>query len=66
MDEAVTCCEECHDEVDKLTAAAEKWHFWSDGRNLLPYCAACSERKFGGEAMEPVSLVHPRAMSNGG
>jgi hypothetical protein len=44
---------------------SEKWVFSSDGRDLLPYCPFCSEREFGGEATEPVSVVHPRAASNG-
>ena len=41
MDEAGIRCEECEREVDEFTAAAEKWHFWCDGRDLLPYCPEC-------------------------
>ena len=65
VDEATIRCEECHREVDEFTAAAEQWHFWSDGRRLLPYCPACSERGRGVEETEPVSLVPPGAASNG-
>jgi hypothetical protein len=65
MDEGVIRCEECQREVDEMVAAAEKWHFWSDGHELLPYCPECSEREFGADETEPVRLVHPRAASNG-
>ena len=65
MDDAVIRCEACEREVDEFTAAAERWHFWSDGRDLLPYCPECSEREFRGEATEPVPLAHRRAASNG-
>ena len=65
MDEAVIRCEECHREVDELTAVAEHWRFFCDGGDLLPYCLECSKREFGGEAPEPVGLEHPRAAGNG-
>ena len=58
-------CSECHRTVDEFTAIKEQWHFWSDGRDLLPYCPACSGRELGGEATESVPLVHPRAQANG-
>ena len=64
VDEATIRCEECHREVDEFTAAAEQWHFWSDGRELLPYCPACAERELAVEEKEAVPLVSPRATSN--
>jgi hypothetical protein len=65
MDEAVIRCEECQREVDEFTAAAENWHFWLDGRDLLPYCPDCSERELGGETTEAADVEHPRARSKG-
>ena len=65
MDDAAIRCEGCEREVDEFTAAAEKWRFLSDGRELLPYCPECSAREFGGEATEPVPLVHSRSANNG-
>jgi hypothetical protein len=44
MDETVIRCEECKREVDEFTAVAEKWRFFSDGSELLPYCPDCSEQ----------------------
>ena len=39
-------CTECHRDVDGFTAIKERWKFWSNGRDLLPYCPVCSEREF--------------------
>jgi len=39
--------------------------FWSDGRDLLPYCPSCSQREFGALATEPLPVAHPRAAANG-
>jgi hypothetical protein len=43
VDEGIRCTE-CKREIDELTAIAERWPFWSDGRHLLPYCPTCSKR----------------------
>jgi hypothetical protein len=42
-------CSECRREVDEFVAIKERWGYWLDGRDLLPYCPACSEREFGGD-----------------
>jgi hypothetical protein len=42
-------CRSFHEKISADVLAAENWVFWSDGRDLIPYCAACSKREFGGE-----------------
>ena len=65
MDETVVIrCDECLREVDEFTAIAKQWVFWSDGRDLVPYCLECYEREFGREARKPAPLVHPRPPTN--
>jgi hypothetical protein len=56
-------CTECKREVDEFTAIAESWAFWSDGRDLLPYCPTCSEREFSPDA--PASEQVPPALHRG-
>ena len=31
-------CAECKCEVDEFTAIAEGWRYYSDGRDLMPFC----------------------------
>jgi hypothetical protein len=31
-------CTECSREVDEFTRIAERWLFYSNGRDLLPFC----------------------------
>jgi hypothetical protein len=52
---------ECKCEVDEFTAIAEGWRYYSDGRDLLPYCPACARREFADNA--PASAASPRARS---
>ena len=42
-------CSECGRVVDEFEVIAEKWTYWSDGADLLPYCPVCAEREFGAE-----------------
>jgi hypothetical protein len=65
MEDAIRCAE-CDREVDEFTALAENWEFWSDGRDLVPYCPECSRREFQAPATEPLPQAHPRALGNGG
>ena len=44
----------------------ERWKFWSDARDLVPYCPECSRREFQAPATEPLPRAHPRALGNGG
>jgi hypothetical protein len=32
--------------VDEFTTIAERWLYYSDGRDLYPYCPPCAEREF--------------------
>jgi hypothetical protein len=65
-DEGVIRCTECDEETDEFGALADRWVFWSDGGNLLPYRPTCSEREFGAPETAPTPLAHPRALTNGG
>ena len=42
MDDCAIRCTECKHEVDEFTAIAKGWRYWSDGTELLPYCAECA------------------------
>ena len=52
-------CSEHRHSVDEFTAMAERWGFWSDGCELLPFCPDCATREFapdasaGGHASRP-------------
>jgi hypothetical protein len=39
-------CTECDREVDEFTTIAERWLYYYDESELLPYCPACAEREF--------------------
>jgi hypothetical protein len=39
-------CAKCCRTVDEFTAMAEKWRYWSDGRDLVPICPDCARREF--------------------
>jgi hypothetical protein len=54
LDDSIHCTE-CHRDVDEFTAIKERWTFWSDGRDLLPYCPDCSEREFAPDARASLS-----------
>jgi hypothetical protein len=40
-------CTECARAVDELVAIKERWHYWSGGRDLRPFCPDCAEREVG-------------------
>jgi hypothetical protein len=65
VDDMAIRCTECHREVDEFTAIKERWGYWSDGHELLPYCPTCSQGEFGGAPTERVPLAHPRGPTNG-
>jgi hypothetical protein len=50
MDDMAVSCAECAREVDEFTTIAEKWLYYSDGRDLYPYCPACARREFAEDA----------------
>jgi hypothetical protein len=43
-------CTECGREVDEFMTIAERWLYYSDGRDLNPYCPACAKREFAEDA----------------
>ena len=38
VDDMAVRCAECKCEVDEFTAIAEGWRYYSDGRDLMPFC----------------------------
>jgi len=36
--------------VDEFTTIAERWLYYSDGRDLYPYCPPCAKREFADHA----------------
>jgi hypothetical protein len=50
VDDMAIRCTECKWEVDDFAAIAEGWLYYSDGRDLLPYCPACARREFADDA----------------
>lgn len=49
MDGGVRCTE-CGRDVDEFTTIAEPWLYYSDGRELYPYCLDCAIREFAEDA----------------
>ena len=46
--EALALCVGCGLEADARFTVAENWTWWADGEGgLVPYCPACSRRRFG-------------------
>jgi hypothetical protein len=50
FDETLVRCSECGRAVDEFTTIAERWLYYSDGRDLFPYCPMCAEREFADDA----------------
>jgi len=43
-------CTECDRRVTGTAAATDGWTYWSDGKDLNPYCPECAEREFAPDA----------------
>jgi hypothetical protein len=56
-------CTECERPVSGAVAAAEGWTYWSDGRDLNPYCPECANREFAPDA-PPASPVSPLRLNS--
>jgi hypothetical protein len=50
IEEAAVVCTECGREVDEFTTIAERWLYYSDGRDLYPFCPECAKREFAPDA----------------
>jgi hypothetical protein len=46
-DPAAVECAECARAVSEVEAIAEGWRYWSDGRDLRPFCPDCARYEFG-------------------
>ena len=57
-DDGAVRCSECDRAVDEVTTIAERWLYYSDGRDVYPYCPICAEREFAEDA--PASGRWPR------
>jgi len=56
-------CAECKCEVDEFTAIADGWRYYSDGRDLIPFCPACARGEFAPDA--PASRLVPLVQRRG-
>ena len=66
--EGLIRCTECEREADEFVAAAEDWRFWSDDRDVIPYCPECSMREFAPDAPAsgPLPLARGHDASSSG
>jgi hypothetical protein len=50
VDDGSIRCSECRRDVDEFTAIKERWGYWSDCGDLLPFCQQCARREFAPDA----------------
>ena len=61
VDEGSNRCSEYGRDVDEFTTIAERWLYYSDGRDLYPYCPPCGKREFSEDAPASAQLPDPAA-----